>query len=171
MISRHTFNEFHRIQVYRFLAFLTPLTCLQEWTGTFFRKSSLRNIGHRVQLGHQPGEICTSPQRSTRPFTVIHTNGIHLLDVWFCGCDLAVHHGDRVQQLLRRRLFPATTTDPQSGSTFDLLESAQVLSVQSKMSLYDFYIYIEILTDATRTSGVKVCFPHRYLRLSFISNI
>ena len=136
---------------------LAPLTCFQEWTGTFFRKSSLRNIGQRVQLGHRPGDTCTSPQRSTRPFTIIHTNGMHMVDMWFCGCNLAVRHGDRVQQLLQRRVFPATTTDPQTGSTFAFLESAQVLSVQSKLSLYDLYISIETLTDATHVSGGKVC--------------
>ena len=130
--------------------------CLQEWTGAFFRKSSLRSVGQKVQLGHEPGDACTSPQRSTRPFTVIHINGIHLVDVWFCGCDLAGNHGDRVEQLLRRRLFPATTTDPQTASTFALLEYAHVLSVQSKLSLYDLYISIEILTDAARVSGIKV---------------
>ena len=96
-----------------------------------------------------------SPQRSTRPFTVVHVNGIHQVNIWFCACNLAVHHGDCVQQLLRRRLFPATTTDPQSGSTFSLLESAHILSVQLKLSLYDYYISIETLTDATRVS-VKV---------------
>ena len=141
----------------------------QEWTGTFFRKSALRDLGHRVQLGHQPGDTCTSPQRSTCPFTVLHTNGIHQIDVWFCGCDLATRHGDRVQQLLWRRLFPATSTDPQTASTFALLEYAHVLSVQSKLSLYDFYLSIEIITDATRVSGVKVCsavvicYAHSYL--------
>lgn len=108
-----------------------------------------------MQLGHYPGDACTSPQKSTRPFTVIHTNGIHQIDLWFCGCNLAARHGDRVQQLLRRRLFPATTTDPQTGSTFALLESAHVLSVQSKLSLYDFHISIETLTDAARVSNVK----------------
>ena len=150
---------------------LTPLTRLQEWTGTFFRKSSLRNIGHKLQLGHPPGDTCTSPQRSTRPFTVIHTNGIHLVDVWFCGCNLATQYGDRVEQLMLRRLFPATTTDPQTASTFALLESAHVLSVQSKLSLYDFYISIETLTDATHISGVKVGVRRHHLLLSSISNI
>ena len=69
---------------------------------------------------------------------------------------MIAHHGDRVQQLLQRRLFPATTTDPQTASTFALLESAHVLSVQSKLSLYDLYMSLEILTDATRVSDVKV---------------
>jgi hypothetical protein len=141
------------------------LTYLQIWTGAFFRKCDLRSAGQHVQLGHPPGKTCTSPQRSTRPFSVIHTNGIHLVDILFCGCDLAAHHGDRVQQLLRRRIFPATTTDPQTGSTFALLGLAQVLSVQSKLSLYDFYISIDTLTDATRVSDVKVCVP-RYHRSS-----
>jgi hypothetical protein len=58
---------------------------------------------------------------------------------------------------MRRRLFPATTTDPQTAATFALLESAQILSVQSKLSLYDYYLSIEALTDATNTSGLKVC--------------
>ena len=70
-----------------------------------------------------------------------------------------------------RRLFPATTTDPQTASTFALLESAHVLSVQSKLSLYDFYISIETLTDATHVSGVKVGVWRYYLPLPFISNI
>lgn len=129
----------------------------QEWTGTFFRKDSLRNLGQVVQLGHRPGDKCTSPQKSMRPFTVIHTNGIHQINIWFCGCNLVANHGNRVQQLLRRRMFPATTTEPQTGSTFALLESAHILSAQSKLSLYDFYISIETLTDATHISGLKVC--------------
>ena len=160
MINQHVFNPFHRIQVWYYFGVCTQLTYLQEWTGAFFRKESLRNLGLKVQLGHYPGDTCTSPQRSTRPFTVMHTNGIHQVDVWFCGCNLAANHGDRVEQLLRRRLFPATTTDPQTGSTFSLLEIAHVLSVQSKLSIYDFYISLETITDATRVSDVKVCVWH-----------
>ena len=88
---------------------------------------------------------------------MIHINGIHLVDIWFCSCDLARDHRDRVEQLLQRRLFPATTTDPQTALTFTLLKYAHVLSVQSKLSLYDLYISIEILTDVVRVSGIKVC--------------
>ena len=87
---------------------------------------------------------------------MLHTNGIHLVNVCFCACDNTARCGDRVEQLLRFRLLPATTTDPQTASTFALLESAHVLSVQSKLSLYDFYLSIEILTDATYVSDVKV---------------
>ena len=129
---------------------------LQEWTGTFFRDETLRNLGQTIQLGHYPGDTCTSPQRCPRPFSVVHNNGVHQIDVLFCGCNLATVHGDRVQQLMRWRLFPATKIDPQTGSTFSLLESARVLSVQSKLSLYDFYKSVESLTSATGVSGTKV---------------
>jgi hypothetical protein len=163
IVNQHASEPFHRIQVTQTFGYHFPLTFLQEWTGTFFQKCDLRNAGQRVQLGHPPGDTCTSPQRSTCPFTVIHTNGIHLIDIWFCGCNLAVHHGDRVQQLIRRQIFPATTTDPQTGSTFALLKFAHILSVQSKLSLYDFYISIETLTDAIRVSDTKVCVQHHHL--------
>ena len=131
------------------------LTCSQEWTGTFFRKTSLRKVGLTIQLGHYDGDVCTNPNPHT--LTVIDTNGIHLVNVWFCGCDQAGNHGNHVRQLMRRDWFPATTTDPQTVATYALLEYAHIISVQSKLSLYDYYISIEILTDATYTSGMKVC--------------
>lgn len=61
-----------------------------------------------------------------------------------------------MEQLLRRRLFPATTLDPQTACTFEILKSAQLLSLQSKLSLYDYYITKEQLTDATGTADVNV---------------
>jgi hypothetical protein len=78
------------------------------------------------------------------------------MNLAFCGCSEVGRHGTQVQQLLRRRLFPATTLDPQTACTFSLLESAQLLSLQSKLSLYDYYICIEKLTDATGTADVNV---------------
>ena len=129
----------------------------------YFQKSSLREAGHVLQLGHHPADVCTSPQRSTKTFTIIHTNGIHLVNLAYCGCTEAGKHGTRVQQLLRRRLFPATTLDPQTACTFSLLKSAQLLSLQSKLSLYDYYICLERLTDATGTADVNVSHrPHHF---------
>ena len=80
------------------------------------------------------------------------------MELAFCGCTEAVHHGTRVQQLMRRRLFPATTLDPQTACTFSLLRSAQLLSLQSKLSLYDYYSCIEMLTDATGAINVNVSY-------------
>ena len=102
-------------------------------------------------------------------FTVIHVNGIHTVDLAFCACSHVGKHGDRVQQLLRRRLLPATSKDPNTACTFQLLRAAHVLSVQSKLSLYDYYISLEQLTDASRTSGSKVCFSFAFVHVSFLT--
>ena len=103
-----------------------------------------------------------SPQCSTWPFTVIHTNGIHLVDLSFCACTKAVLHGSWVQQLLWCRLFPMMMLDSQTACTFSLLESSQLLCLQSKLSLYDYYLCIKWLTDATGATDVKVSyFSHR----------
>lgn len=48
------------------------------------------------------------------------------------------------------------TLDPQTACTFVLLESAQLLSLQLKLSLYDYYLCIENLTDATGTADVNM---------------
>lgn len=128
----------------------------KKWNDTHFERSSLRETGYVLQLGHHPSDWCTNPQRSPKTFTVVHTNGVHLVDLAFCGCDKAGDHGTRVQQLLRRRLFPATSTDPQTACTIPFLKSAQLLSLQSKLSLYDYYLCIEQLTDATGTADANV---------------
>ena len=133
---------------------------MQKWNGLYFERSSLREAGYVLQLGHHPSDWCTNPQRSGRPFTVLHTNGVHHVEIAFCECTEAAKYGTRVQQLRRRRLIPATTTNPQTACTFALLKGAQLLSLQSKLSLYDYYLFIEQSTDATGTAGVKVghCF-------------
>ena len=139
------------------------------WNGWYFEKSSLRETGYVLQLGHHPADQCTNPQRSTKTFTVVHTNGIHLIDLVFCGCSQAADYGTRVQQLLRRRLFPARTTDPQTACTFSLLKSAQLLSLQSKLSLYDYYLTIEQLTDMTGTTDVNVGCSYNYFLVIFLT--
>ena len=88
------------------------------------------------------------------------------MDLAYCACGKAGKHGTRVQQLLRRHLFPATTTDPQTACTFLLLKSAQLLSLQSKLSLYDYYLCIEQLTDATGTMYVNVGLLPEYLPIN-----
>lgn len=87
------------------------------------------------------------------------------MNLAFCGCSEVGKHGTRVQQLLRRRLFPVTTLDPQTACTFALLKSAQLLSLQSKLSLFDYYLCIERLTDATGAMGVNVSWFYVFFRL------
>jgi len=58
------------------------------------------------------------------------------------------------------------STDPQTACTFSLLKSAQLLSLQSKLSLYDYYICIEQLMDSTGMANVNVGRPSNYFLIN-----
>lgn len=88
-------------------------------------------------------------------FTVIHTNGVHTVDIHFCGCHGAL---PRYGQLLLYSLYPATPEYPETAVTFDVLQLYQFLSVQSKISGDQFYASITHLTDNTGLDSPPVGF-------------
>ncbi|KAJ7821058.1 hypothetical protein B0H13DRAFT_1920967 [Mycena leptocephala] len=134
-----------------------PLHIIYEWSGGYFKKTSLKNLGQRIQFGHPPHEVCDTPYAGHRDFTVVHENGIHEVAVDFCGCEKR-HRGDEPYvQLLRAGWYPATETQPQTCATFAILDRFQLEAVQAKTSAYDFYTVLEKLSDA---AGVKP--PDRY---------
>ncbi|KAJ2911434.1 hypothetical protein MD484_g8984, partial [Candolleomyces efflorescens] len=106
------------------------------WQGAFFEQTTLKELGLRVQLGHS-------------------ADAIHSIHLDFCGCRQAV---PRLRQLIRYRLFPATTVHPKSAATFRVLETYQMLSFTSRVSAYEFIKSIERRTDNTGTMLV----PDRY---------
>ncbi|TDL20498.1 hypothetical protein BD410DRAFT_725441 [Rickenella mellea] len=129
-----------------------PLHAIQKWNGQFFEKTTLRDLGLCVQLGHVPGSSCLSPEPGPAEFTVVHTNGIHVINLNYCGCGSA---GNKRQQLLRREWFPASQVIPQTCCTFRVLESFQITSLQLKISAYDFYGALAKLTDNTGLDDMK----------------
>ncbi|TEB25274.1 hypothetical protein FA13DRAFT_1899707 [Coprinellus micaceus] len=70
----------------------------------------------------------------------------HPIGLDYCDCLTAP---DPVQQLLRERLFPATTVDPHTAASFRVLETFQMLSFTGKISAYEFLIAIMRRTDNT----------------------
>ena len=50
-------------------------------------------------------------------------------------------------QLIRARLFPATTENPRTVFAFSMLDLLCQLSTQGKMSVYNFYMSMKNLTD------------------------
>lgn len=57
----------------------------QRWTGTFFEKTSVINLGAMVQLGHG-GDTCPCPYPSPTVLTIIRANGVHSVQVSWCEC-------------------------------------------------------------------------------------
>lgn len=125
---------------------------LQRWTGHYFWPSSLEELGLTVHLNH-PAKVCSSP-RSSQSLTVIDVNGIHQVNVSFCGCHLAVPD---VEQLLRYGWYPGTTIAPQTAVTMSCLSFFHVLTLQSKVTAYDYYHTLSRTTDNAGIRKTKVC--------------
>ncbi|KAF7790015.1 hypothetical protein EIP86_000963 [Pleurotus ostreatoroseus] len=120
-----------------------------KWNGKYQESITLQDVGLVIQLGHPPGVPCPVPAPAPRNFTVLHTNGIHPVTLQFCNCDRVHNAGTRTQQLLRHELYGATTIDPSTCCTLRLLEQFHILTLQSKINAYDFYLSLEKLTDNT----------------------
>ncbi|KAG1769718.1 hypothetical protein EV702DRAFT_1181707 [Suillus placidus] len=130
-----------------------PLHTIEERNGSFFQRIKLKTLGLRIQLGHTPSDRCFNPRPSTADdFVIIDINGIHEVALDFCGCDIAQV---RYKQLLRVRWYPATTTDPQTAATFNVLEHFHLLSYESKISAYEFFHGLARRTDNTGLSPIR----------------
>ncbi|KAG9218105.1 hypothetical protein CCMSSC00406_0010126 [Pleurotus cornucopiae] len=132
-----------------------PLHVIEKWDGRCFKRSTLRDAGLIVQLGHTPGEACAC-YNTVNEFVVLHVNGIHVLTIRFCACDEVHGHGSPRQQLLRRRWFPATFEQPQTSAMFRLLEHFHMQTLQGKVTIYDYYSALQKLTDNTGLERIPI---------------
>ncbi|KAJ7814307.1 hypothetical protein B0H13DRAFT_2242773 [Mycena leptocephala] len=135
-----------------------PLHRIERWDETHFKRVDLKSMGLRVQLGHRLGEACEAPQAGNKHFTVIHNNSIHAVAVDYCGCKDEQIVGSRRQQLLRRSWYPATHKEPKTCTTFVGLETFHIMTLQGKVTTYDYYAGLEKLTDNTGLGKVRDCY-------------
>jgi hypothetical protein len=89
---------------------------------------------------------------------VVDLDSIHEVQLDFCACRGAP---ERNAQLLERRLFPATTENPETAFTFRCLEFFQMLNFMGKISALDFWHSLVRLTDNTGSLHVPVSAQHR----------
>jgi len=115
------------------------------WNGLFFQRSSLKDLGLRVQLGHPPGRFCPTKEPGHKNFCVVDTSGIYSVAVDFCRCTDVPHR----TQLLRIGWWPATPLEPQTCATMSVLRHFHLLNLQGKVTGYSFYRTLEYQTDNT----------------------
>ncbi|KAJ7578105.1 hypothetical protein C8J56DRAFT_797719 [Mycena floridula] len=142
-----------------------PLHRVEFWTDEgFFVKVPLRKLGLRLQLGHEDGLRCSAPTPSKGDlFTIIDVHAIHEVSLDFCGCGTG---GRLASQLLRVRLYPATTRVPTIAATFAALDYFQILSFESKLNLHDYYGTILRQTDNMDLKATPVSCPEwRHLHM------
>ncbi|KZV60626.1 hypothetical protein PENSPDRAFT_549935, partial [Peniophora sp. CONT] len=126
----------------------SPLHIIERWNGDFYERVEGADLGIHIQLGHRPGETCDfrNLRKVNDKFTVIHTNGVHRLRMYFCKCPRSLHIPEYVQ-LLRWRLWPATCVNPETVTTFEALDLFQRLSLIGKVNGYDFCRALEVASD------------------------
>lgn len=142
------------------------ITVRQKWTGVFFDKTSLCDLGLCVHLGHN-GSPCPNPSFRKNKFVVCDITGFHHIDLQFCGCyDTAIGIVHSWKQLLRARWYPASQARPATAFTFRLLDFFYELTHQSKGTLYDFHKTIDCITDNSGTvAGWVRCAQVCYARI------
>ncbi|KAG6835107.1 hypothetical protein H0H93_004796 [Arthromyces matolae] len=123
---------------------------LDEWEKNRFKRTSFFALDVIFQIGHNGVSFCGFPSSGHKEFVLLHTNGIHRLKLWFCGCN---PNYTEYQQLLDAAWYPSTPLAPQTCATFALLRLFHATNLQGKISGFDFYRSIELLTDATRLMG------------------
>lgn len=118
------------------ISILLKMSSSQEWTGTFFSFITLRQIGFHIQLGHSLGDTCINPKLELGDtFIVIDIIGIHEVSLDLCECH---EMEDLPKQLLQACWFPVTVLSPQTAATFMVLEYFQLLTFESKASVFEY---------------------------------
>ncbi|KIM58938.1 hypothetical protein SCLCIDRAFT_127049, partial [Scleroderma citrinum Foug A] len=171
---------------------LLPLHRIEQWNGMFFQESSLRQAGLVVHLGHR-GKPCLAggyqdrgvpndfeedwedleehagPPHLTAPkdrscLTVVHTSGVHFCDVRYCNCPGSK---DSHLQLACANLFPATTKQPRTAFTFQMLDEFIQDNVECGTSAMNFYSKLRRNTS----NAFPHLVPDRYQEMLQVSRI
>ncbi|KAJ7933210.1 hypothetical protein B0H13DRAFT_1592433, partial [Mycena leptocephala] len=136
-VETHIRNLFHWAEVW-------------DFEQGFFVRHDISKLGHTIQLGHR-GKPCKTPIGG-HLFTVVDINGVRSCRLAFCGCQEVVPN--KIKQLMRARLFPATTRDPHSAFTINLLKDFQLHNLESKKAAYDYLAAIRRLSDNSFTADI-----------------
>ena len=84
----------------------------------------------------------------------MHTNGIHSIRLFRCGCEAAE---PLIDQLLAFGWFPSTAKQPSSAISFQALREFQALTYQCKyLSAYHYCLAVARLEDNTNLSHTSV---------------
>jgi len=132
-----------------------PFHHIQMWNGMFFSRASLHDLGHILYLGHG-GTKCPRNTQKPTSFVVVHANGIHHRRILYCTCRPSTDKHEKVLQLVRHQLFPASVSIPQTAFTFDVLEKFHQHSLSGKISAYDYFDALRKHTDAAFPQHVPV---------------
>ncbi|KAK7054294.1 hypothetical protein VNI00_003487 [Paramarasmius palmivorus] len=132
-----------------------PYDRVEKWNGRFFERTTLKDLGLVIQLGHDDGTSCGLRDMARTGFVVVDLDYIQEVSVAYCNCRLESVAGQKWQQLMRRELYPGSIEDPYTAFTFRVLNLFHSLTLKGKITLYDFYYSIELRSNVGGTLDVK----------------
>lgn len=116
----------------------------------------MTDLGAEITLGHRAGAVCPCRANFVSDFTVVHTNGVHVVDIAFCGCPGS--DPEQRNQMLADSWWPATPESPKTAITFTFLRFAHALNCNGKLPTWDLWRSLHDLTE--QYSGSPP--PNRY---------
>ena len=141
-----------------------PLHYASVWRSSRFHRESYSSLGGSLHLGHRgnecPARLSSRNETSAAKLTIVHTNGIHTVQVYYCQCADADRHW---AQLLRHRMFPATTKVPETAFSFAVLKLCHMFTLCAQSSTYSMAQVLRRITNDAYTHQVPVTYYHVYL--------
>ncbi|KAF7300659.1 TY3B-TY3B protein [Mycena chlorophos] len=131
----------------------TPLHTIQEWIGSYWKQTTLAELGLVYQLGHG-GFPCPFPDLQKHDITVLDIPSLSTICVRYCGCSRSDAILPR-QQLLRNGWYPATVTNPATCATFRTLRAFRLFNVLGNLTATDFIKAIQRYTDSMSFGGTS----------------
>ncbi|KAK7026742.1 hypothetical protein VNI00_015515 [Paramarasmius palmivorus] len=132
-----------------------PFDRVERWNGKFFERTSLRDLGLVIQLGHEDGSACTLRDMARSGFVVVDVDSVQEVSIAYCACRSEGVVGQKWQQLMRRELYPGSVEDPYTAFTFRVLGLFHALTLKGKINLYDFYYGLEMRSNGGGCYDVK----------------
>ncbi|KAG9042435.1 hypothetical protein FS837_010883 [Tulasnella sp. UAMH 9824] len=124
----------------------------------YFKRTSLREVGLHVGLGHE-GALCpVSHPADAVDLTILHTTGQHVARFRPCACS----EKELWQQLLEVDIWPSTHKRPKTGCTIEVLRHQRCFSLRSKTNMKEYY---DALVDLTNAAENKASVPYAYDQL------
>ena len=142
-----------------------PLHWAEKWTGSFFKRVEMSELGLKIYLGHH-GAPCSQGVTTRERMRVVDVNGIHFVSVVYCACK---SREEKTIQLLRHSLFPASTQCPDLAFTFQVLRDFHELTTVAKTSGHDYMESLHMKTNCWLPSEIKVRVQHGFLGFLFSS--
>jgi len=140
-VKEHQQHPFHRIQ---------------EWKGSYFSSTSLKNLGFILHIGHGGG-VCPAVEDwddgDDDQLVIVDKSGVHQHQVWWCACK---DHPERHIMQFKMGLFPASIEQPRSAFTFQCLDYFHLDSMECRMAANNFFNKLRWLTNKTFPDSVNV---------------